>query len=899
MVQCVNDKDTEESKNMSDEDSDEDDADYQDEGMDDNETDGSEDSDVSDGDDDDSSSDDDEDDVSDEKKLEEAKAIQDHLLDNPFDYDQHLKLIEIAGEIGDLHMINKARENMSSIFPLTPTLWLDWISTEKKLATDEEDYQRIIELFERALKDYVSVKLWLEYIYFVVMIPGETSHVFSVRKICERAINSVGLHVTEGSSVWIAYRTFESGIIELIDQKELVNQYKKIFDLYKRQLAIPLIGMEETKQEFHVWYEKAKTQCPGLDVDPESINYGYEQASLLLKKLDEFEQEIIASEPPHYEAYLKYIEYEEANGSPPRVQCIYERALIENCLQPKLWIDYAQYLDKKVQDLDLIKPIYERAVRNCPWTVNIWINYLRSLERNKADHETIKSVFEKSLETTFQSSSDYLDLWLTYLDYLRRRTDWNDKNQIEQLRKNFAAAVESLAKIGGDDSCSIPLYMAKIEAKYIKNMGEARRIWNELFQSRKDLTAIDSTWIEYANFEKLYGDDAHFKKALIRGLNSNVNYPETLGALLIKHIREESVSIAEFDEIMEQYEKAMTKVTKKREELTKKMEEEKSAKAKLKTGKFDKSKGSASQNVIEGEFKIPEPPGKSSNEEYKNKFKKSANAVKDEKVLAEMQRQASYKEKGDDERKLNTIVVKNLAYSVYEDKLRENFSKFGEIVDIRLVRNYKGQSAGYGFIEFAQIKSVKEALKHDRLKIDGRECYIDEMGKKYNFKFSLSRENNKLFVSNLDKRVTNEQLTSIFEKYGNLKDVRIATLRNGKSKGYAYIEYKSEVEANDALKANGMLVLDKTIKVQISDPSAKKSDSFLGSGLMQHSASNISAKRRINVPLIPLSVRKKLKVEESDSSATASTSTSSSLSQSNSNAQKDTMDTSLPSTSKV
>ena len=52
----------------------------------------------------------------------------------------------------------------------------------------------------------------------------------------------------------------------------------------------------------------------------------------------------MASEPPHLEEYKAYIQHELHRGEPARIQCIYERAVQDNCLDQELWTQYTNYL---------------------------------------------------------------------------------------------------------------------------------------------------------------------------------------------------------------------------------------------------------------------------------------------------------------------------------------------------------------------------------------------------------------------------------------------------------------------------------------------------------------------------------------------------------------------------
>ena len=84
-------------------------------------------------------------------------------------------------------------------------------------------------------------------------------------------------------------------------------------------------------------------------------------------------------------------------------------------------------------------------------------------------------------------------------------------------------------------------------------------------------------------------------------------------------------------------------------------------------------------------------------------------------------------------------------------------------------------------------------------------------------------ERNKLFVKGLPKSATKETLQELFGKFGQLKDVRIVTYRNGHSKGIAYIDFLNANEASKAvLKLDNHVIEGYTISVAISEPPARK-----------------------------------------------------------------------------
>lgn len=101
--------------------------------------------------------DDDQDEDDDEEDADEAevKALETSLVQNPYDYTNHVALINKLQKMGELERLRAARENMSSKYPLSPELWLSWMRDEIKLAVTSEQKSELVKLCERAVKDYL------------------------------------------------------------------------------------------------------------------------------------------------------------------------------------------------------------------------------------------------------------------------------------------------------------------------------------------------------------------------------------------------------------------------------------------------------------------------------------------------------------------------------------------------------------------------------------------------------------------------------------------------------------------------------------------------------------------------------------------------------------------------
>lgn len=74
-----------------------------------------------------------------------------------------------------------------------------------------------------------------------------------------------------------------------------------------------------------------------------------------------------------------------------------------------------------------------------------------------------------------------------------------------------------------------------------------------------------------------------------------------------------------------------------------------------------------------------------------------------------------------------TLFVARLSQQTTEEKLKEVFSRYGDIQRIRLVRDFvTGFSKGYAFIEYKQEHAIKKAYRDAyKLVIDQQEIFVD------------------------------------------------------------------------------------------------------------------------------------------------------------------------------
>uniref|UniRef100_A0A8C9NLT2 Nucleolin n=1 Tax=Serinus canaria TaxID=9135 RepID=A0A8C9NLT2_SERCA len=138
--------------------------------------------------------------------------------------------------------------------------------------------------------------------------------------------------------------------------------------------------------------------------------------------------------------------------------------------------------------------------------------------------------------------------------------------------------------------------------------------------------------------------------------------------------------------------------------------------------------------------------------------------------------------------------------------LREFFGKKNiEVVDVRI-----GASKRFGYVDFSSAEDLDKALQMNGKKLMGLEVKLEKAKSKEAMKEDKKeRDARTLFLKNLPYRITEDNIREVFE---NALEVRIVMNKDGSSKGWvaertdlsyflmAYIEFKTEAEANKALE---------------------------------------------------------------------------------------------------
>ncbi|XP_030351904.1 nucleolin [Strigops habroptila] len=171
---------------------------------------------------------------------------------------------------------------------------------------------------------------------------------------------------------------------------------------------------------------------------------------------------------------------------------------------------------------------------------------------------------------------------------------------------------------------------------------------------------------------------------------------------------------------------------------------------------------------------------------------------KRKKEMANKSAPEAKKKKTDGPTSAFSIFVGNLVptkdYDELKTGLKEFFGKKNiEVLDVRI-----GASKRFGYVDFSSAEDLDKALQLNGKKLMGSEVKLEKAKSKETMKENKKeRDARTLFVKNLPYRLTEDEMREVFE---NAQEIRIVMNKEGNSKGMAYIEFKTEAEANKALE---------------------------------------------------------------------------------------------------
>jgi nucleolin len=170
------------------------------------------------------------------------------------------------------------------------------------------------------------------------------------------------------------------------------------------------------------------------------------------------------------------------------------------------------------------------------------------------------------------------------------------------------------------------------------------------------------------------------------------------------------------------------------------------------------------------------------------------------------------------------LYIANLKYSISTSDIKKRFEKYGDVENVKLLKDSEGRSRGIAFVKFNSIQNAEDALKEENGKEwETRPLKINFAGDKPKSsgasrppeRRSRDSKGNEtvVFVGNISFDTDKKTLTEFFKECGEIRELRLAMRDDGKSKGFAHIEFASKDGMKSALKKNGSDLDGRKIRV--------------------------------------------------------------------------------------
>ncbi|KKZ67344.1 hypothetical protein EMCG_06963 [[Emmonsia] crescens] len=183
-----------------------------------------------------------------------------------------------------------------------------------------------------------------------------------------------------------------------------------------------------------------------------------------------------------------------------------------------------------------------------------------------------------------------------------------------------------------------------------------------------------------------------------------------------------------------------------------------------------------------------------------------------------------------------TLFVTNFPPTADEAYVRDLFTPYGEIVDIRFPSLKYNTHRRFCYVQFQTASAAHAAteLNGTQQGVVGDDS-IASMGStklplvvkisdptKRQERTGPTEEGREIHVSNIDWKATEDDLQELFAAYGEVEAARIPRKANGASKGFGFVVFKAKESAEAALAMNEHIFRTRPLNVHISTPTPTK-----------------------------------------------------------------------------
>jgi len=185
---------------------------------------------------------------------------------------------------------------------------------------------------------------------------------------------------------------------------------------------------------------------------------------------------------------------------------------------------------------------------------------------------------------------------------------------------------------------------------------------------------------------------------------------------------------------------------------------------------------------------------------------------------------------------VTTLFVRNLNFTTTKERLTQTFAPISEflsaVVKTKIDPKKPGQtlSMGYGFVEFRTPAAAQSALAAmNGYVLDGHKLQLkpSEKGKNSETtgKVKAGAGKTKIIIKNLPFEATKRDVQGLFGQYGTLRTVRVPKKFGGRTRGFAFADFTTSREAQNAMESlKDTHLLGRRLVLQFASQDAKNAE---------------------------------------------------------------------------
>lgn len=171
------------------------------------------------------------------------------------------------------------------------------------------------------------------------------------------------------------------------------------------------------------------------------------------------------------------------------------------------------------------------------------------------------------------------------------------------------------------------------------------------------------------------------------------------------------------------------------------------------------------------------------------------------------------------------IFVGGLSWETTDEKLKEYFSKYGEVTDSIIMKDSaSGRPRGFGFVTFRETQSVMTALQEPKHHLDGKtidpkRAFNPSAQKKGVPPNPSTQPVKKVFVGGIPAGTTEEDLREHFSGHGTVREVELKyDKQTMRMRGFGFVTFESEEDVTKLCDLQFSTINQKTIEVKKAEP---------------------------------------------------------------------------------